>query len=74
MDQEDLRERYGWKKVVAPKAWRPEATGEELIGFYGGKTTRTGAYGQYDVVLVSTRAGPSGWCGRATWTWTATSA
>jgi hypothetical protein len=26
--------------------------GEELVGFYGGKTTRNGQWGQYEVVLV----------------------
>lgn len=47
-----IRERYSWKKVEAPKAWRPRMLGEELVGFYGGRTTRMGKFGQYDVVLV----------------------
>jgi hypothetical protein len=49
----DLRARYEWKKVEAPKRWNPRANGEELTGFYGGKTTRNGKFGQYDVVLVT---------------------
>ena len=47
-----ILERYKWKKVVAPKAWKPKLPGDELAGFYGGKTVRTGTYGQYEVVLV----------------------
>lgn len=48
----DLRSRYGWKKIEAPKTWRPKALGEELVGFYGGKTSRNGKFGQYEVVIV----------------------
>jgi len=48
----DLRGRYEWKKIEAPKMWRPRMIGEELVGFYGGKTTRNGQWGQYEVVLV----------------------
>lgn len=49
---ESLRERFDWKKVVAPKVWRPKYNGEELIGFYGGRTVRNGQFGQYEVVLI----------------------
>jgi len=49
----DLRARYDWKKVEAPKAWRPQASGEELVGYYGGKTVRNGQWGQYEVILVN---------------------
>jgi hypothetical protein len=52
MTATDLRERYEWRKVETPKAWRPKELGEELLGFYGGKTSRSGPYGQYDLVLV----------------------
>lgn len=48
----DLRSRYEWKKVTAPKAWRPKHNGEELVGFYGGKSVRTGQYGEYTTILV----------------------
>lgn len=48
----DLRSRYEWKQVEAPKTWRPKMIGEELVGFFGGKTLRNGQWGQYEVVLV----------------------
>lgn len=47
-----LREKYEWKKVEAPKTWRPKYNGEELVGFYGGRTIRSGSFGQYEVVIV----------------------
>lgn len=48
----DLIDRYQWKKVEAPKTWRPKSVDEELVGFYGGKTSRTGPFGAYPVVIV----------------------
>ncbi len=48
----DLRSRYEWRAVEAPKTWRPKMLGEELVGFYGGKTVRPGQWGQYEVVIV----------------------
>lgn len=50
--QEQLLARYKWKKVEVPRAWHPRKVGEMLVGFYAGRTTRNGAYGQYDVILV----------------------
>jgi hypothetical protein len=47
-----LREKYGWRKVEAPQPWRPLLPGDELIGFYGGMTKRTGMHGEYSVVIV----------------------
>ncbi len=47
-----LREKYEWKKVEAPKTWRPKFNGEELVGFYGGRTMRSGSFGQYEVVII----------------------
>jgi len=47
-----ILERYRWKEVHAPKTWYPKIPGTELVGFYGGRTTRNGSFGQYDVVLV----------------------
>lgn len=47
-----LREKYGWRKVEAPRIWRPLLPGDEIVGFFGGTTLRNGAYGQYHVVLV----------------------
>lgn len=49
---QSILERYEWKEVHAPKAWYPKMPGEELVGFYGGRTTRSGYHGQYEVVLV----------------------
>jgi hypothetical protein len=54
-----VRERYHWKEVHAPKTWYPKMPGAELVGFYGGRTTRTGYHGQYDVILVHVPAGGS---------------
>lgn len=50
--EQKLIERFGWRKVTAPKAWRPQAVGEELVGYYGGRTLRNGSWGQYEVVIV----------------------
>jgi len=49
---QSILERYRWKEVHAPKPWLPKIPGTELAGFYGGRTTRSGSYGQYDVILV----------------------
>ena len=48
-----IRERYQWKRVEAPKRWYPKEVGQELVGFYSGKTVRNGTFGQYEVVLIS---------------------
>lgn len=47
-----FREKWGWRKVQAPKTWRPRDSGEELMGYYGGRTFRNGSTGQYEVVIV----------------------
>lgn len=47
-----LVEKYNWKRVEAPRSWKP-AEGEELVGFYAGRTIRNGDFGQYDVILVA---------------------
>ncbi len=49
---DDIRARFKWRAVVAPRPWLPVEVGEELIGYYGGRTVRTGAYGQYEVILL----------------------
>lgn len=41
-----------WRKVSAPKVWHPKP-GEELIGYYMGRTKRDGSFGQYEVVTVA---------------------
>jgi len=40
-----------WRKVSAPKVWRPK-DGEELTGYYAGRTLRDGVHGQYEVATV----------------------
>lgn len=40
-----------WRKINAPSTWRP-AEGEELVGYYAGRTKREGSFGQYEVVVV----------------------
>jgi hypothetical protein len=49
---EQLRARFDWKKVEAPKTRRPKFNGEELLGYYGGRTLRNGRFGQYEVALI----------------------
>lgn len=41
-----------WRKISAPRAWSPRTDGEELTGFYAGRTKRDGKHGQYEVVTV----------------------
>lgn len=41
-----------WRKISAPTAWRPK-DGDELIGYYLGRTRRDGRFGQYEVVVVA---------------------
>ena len=48
----NLQSRYTWRKVERPKPWRPKLVGEVLLGFYGGKSVRTGTFGEYTVVIV----------------------
>lgn len=47
-----LLERYKWRTVTAPRPWNPTEPGEELVGYYGGRTLRNGVHGQYEVVIV----------------------
>ena len=49
---DEIVDRYGWRRVKAPKSWNPIEAGEELIGYYGGRTLRHGQHGQYEVVIV----------------------
>lgn len=41
-----------WRKVHAPIVWRPKDDGEELIGYYAGRSLRDGTHGQYEVATV----------------------
>jgi len=49
---EQLLAKYRWKQVEVPRTWSPSEAGAQLVGFYAGRTTRRGAFGQYDVALV----------------------
>lgn len=54
MSQQDtMRDRYNWKKVEAPKPWKPRVPGEELLGFYAGQSKRQGQFGEYTVVMIA---------------------
>lgn len=52
MSQSSKLKNVKWRKISAPTTWRPEA-GEELVGFYAGRTKREGNFGQYEVVIVA---------------------
>ncbi len=52
MSPEEIRERFTWEQVQAPKAWLPNQHDDELLGFYAGQTKRIGTYGEYTAVLV----------------------
>lgn len=49
----ELHELHQWRKVEAPAYWSPTEVGEELCGFFINKSTRSGQYGDYEVVLVA---------------------
>lgn len=49
---DDIRERFKWRKVTSPRPWTPKEVGDRLVGYYGGRTVRTGKHGQYEVALV----------------------
>lgn len=42
-----------WRKIHAPKPWHPKERGEELIGYYVGRTLKSGRWGQYEVAVVA---------------------
>lgn len=41
-----------WRKISSPSTWRP-TDGEELIGYYVGRTQYDGKFGPYEVLLVA---------------------
>ena len=49
---ERLKERITWEKVAAPEHWRPTRKGQELVGYYRGKTALNGAHGEYTAAIV----------------------
>ena len=50
MSKSDLK-KVKWKEVEAPTSWRPRK-GDELIGYYAGRTKKNGKFGEYTVVTV----------------------
>lgn len=40
-----------WRKIHAPTVWRPQ-DGDELVGYYAGRSLRDGLHGQYEVATV----------------------
>lgn len=52
MSQVSKLKQVKWRKINAPSTWRPQ-DGEELIGYYVGRTKRDGSFGPYEVVLVA---------------------
>ena len=51
-NQSELRDSFRWKKVESPKSWNPKEP-SELVGYFIGKTVKSGQHGQYEVVLVA---------------------
>lgn len=52
MSQASKLKNVKWRKINAPSTWRPQ-DGEELVGYYVGRTKRDGSFGPYEVVLVT---------------------
>lgn len=50
-------ERYNWRKVEPPTAWKPTDDGDELAGYYAGRTSRNGKFGTYEAVLIAVPGG-----------------
>lgn len=56
--QELVAEGYRWRKVTAPRAWRPHEVGERIVGVFIGCSQRSGEFGAYSVVVLRTADGP----------------
>jgi hypothetical protein len=44
---------FKWRKAEPPRTWSPTEQGEELVGFYWGRTLRRGRYGPYEVAMLA---------------------
>lgn len=42
-----------WRRISSPTPWTPVDAGEEIVGRFGGISTRTGPYGLYEVVTLT---------------------
>jgi len=49
---DEIKDRYDWRKVKAPRKWVPADVGDELVGYYGGRTQKDGQFGPYELVTV----------------------
>lgn len=45
-----------WQQLVRPALWQPDV-GDELVGYYIGRTVRHGKFGQYEVALIAVPVG-----------------
>lgn len=52
-----IAEGVKWRKVQAPKLWRPTSPGEALVGELVGRSTRTTRGESYGVVVLGTEEG-----------------
>jgi hypothetical protein len=50
MTKPDLK-KVKWKEVEAPSTWRPRK-GDELVGWFMGRTKKNGKFGEYTVITV----------------------
>lgn len=57
MGQQMIDQGRKWKKVEAPKPWRPREVGETLIGEYVGRRSKSGRFGDYEAFVVRTSTG-----------------
>lgn len=46
-------DRFKWRKADPPRTWSPTKQGEEIVGFYFGRTLRRSRYGSYEVVMLA---------------------
>jgi hypothetical protein len=46
-----------WQKLVRPSNWSPSNPGDELVGFYLGRTVKHGKWGQYEVAMLAVPVG-----------------
>lgn len=52
-EPELLHDLYKWRKIEVPKMWSPNSVGDELRGFFIGRSVRVGQHGEYTVILVA---------------------
>lgn len=55
-----VAEERRWRKIDAPKPWRPRP-GETLVGIYAGASKKVGPHGEYSVFFVRDENYPTSW-------------